>query len=172
MADPLRLTLPLDSLEATRRCGRAIGAALPRRAILCCSGGMGSGKTTLIKAICEGLGIAPGTVISPTYTLVNVYPGRWSVYHVDLFRIEKPEALLELDRDDWVNPAGPTLIEWPELARPLLRGEPLLEAELAAPAPDRRALTLSGDGEPYGAVFAALRGAGADAGDSRAVGSR
>ena len=118
MAESLSLTVPLDSLEATRRVGRAIGAALPRRAVVCFSGEMGSGKTTLIKAICEGLGIAPETVISPTYTLVNIYPGRVLVYHVDLFRIEDSAALLEMDRNDWINAAGPTLIEWPGVARP------------------------------------------------------
>ena len=157
MPESLSLTVPLDSLEATRRVGRAIGAALPRRAVVCFSGEMGSGKTTLIKAICEGLGIAPETVISPTYTLVNIYPGRWPVYHVDLFRIAAPEALLELDRDDWINPDGPTLIEWPGPALPLLESEPLLRAELSAPGPERRLLRLGGPSAPYAPVFAALR---------------
>jgi tRNA threonylcarbamoyladenosine biosynthesis protein TsaE len=98
-------------------------------------------------------------VTSPTYTLVNVYPGPRSVYHVDLFRLERPEALLELDREDWVNPDGPTLVEWPEHARPLLAGEDVLELSLTPdPArPEARVLELSGDDALYGGVLAALR---------------
>jgi tRNA threonylcarbamoyladenosine biosynthesis protein TsaE len=160
MSSVMSLDVPLDTLEATRRAGRAIGAGLPRPAIVLFAGGLGSGKTTLIKAICEGMEIAPETVISPTYTLVNIYPGRWPVYHVDLFRIGTPAALLELDRDDWVNPDGPTLIEWPEMARPLLRDKPILLAELKMPAPERRSLTLAGSDDPYRPVFEALRRTG------------
>ena len=149
--------LKLASLEATRRVGRAIGGALPRLAVVLFAGGMGAGKTTLIKAVCEGLGIAAETVISPTYTLVNIYPGRWPVYHVDLFRIEAPEALLELDREDWLNPAGPTLIEWPERAGPLLEGVDALEAALAAPTQERT-LSLRASGAAYSAVLRVLAG--------------
>jgi len=153
------LTLRLDSPRATRAAGQALGGALPPRAIVLLAGGLGSGKTTLAKAVCEALGIAPAVVTSPTYTLVNVYPGPRSVYHVDLFRLERPEALLELDREDWVNPEGPTLIEWPEHARPLLAGEDVLELSLTPdPAwPEARELVLSGEGTVYGGAFAALR---------------
>lgn len=161
------IPLQLDSLERTRKVGMALGTALGTafettlgggRAVCLFYGEMGAGKTTLIKAICEGLGIDPTHVISPTYTLVNIYPGRVSVYHVDLFRIETPDAMLELDRDDWVNRSGPTLIEWPELARPLLEGEALLELHLSAPPgkPERRDLRLLDPGEAFAAVFTAL----------------
>ena len=77
---------------------------------------------------------------------------------MDLFRLETPEALLELDRDDWINPQGPTLIEWPETARPLLSGDRVLEITLGlvGTAPDRREMALSEDGEGYGPVFTAL----------------
>lgn len=154
------LSLTLDGLETTRRVGLALGRALPAEAIVLFSGGLGAGKTTLVKSVCEGLGIDPRQVISPTYTLVNVYPGPRSVYHVDLFRLERPEALLELDRDDWVNPEGPTLVEWPEHARPLLEGDPVLEARLLLDERDeqRRHLTLTGAEAVYGQVFAALAG--------------
>ena len=153
-----QLTLKLNSLADTHRTGLLLGQALPRWAIVLLEGGLGAGKTTLAKSICEALGIRPEIVISPTYTLVNVYPGHWPVYHVDLFRLETPEALLELDRDDWINPQGPTLIEWPETARPLLSGDRVLEITLGlvGTAPDSREMALSEDGEGYGPVFTAL----------------
>ncbi len=153
-----QLTLKLNSLADTHRTGLLLGQALPRWAIVLLEGGLGAGKTTLAKSICEALGILPEIVISPTYTLVNVYPGHWPVYHVDLFRLETPEALLELDRDDWINPQGPTLIEWPETARPLLSGDRVLEITLGlvGTAPDSREMALREDGEGYGPVFTAL----------------
>jgi len=151
----------LAGLAATRRAGLALARTLPERAIVLCSGGLGAGKTTLIKAICEGLGIAPHLVTSPTYTLVNVYPGSRSVYHVDLYRLESPEALLELDPADWVNPDGMTLIEWPEAARPLLAGQAVLELELELePLPGRpeaRRLTLRAADATYAGVLGALQ---------------
>ncbi len=158
----MTLTLPLHGLARTRSVGLALGRALPARALVLFSGAMGAGKTTLIKAICEGLGVTPHVVISPTYTLVNVYPrtgsaGAGTVYHVDLFRLQSPEALLELDRDDWLHPQGVTLIEWPDAARPLLAGEAALEVQLTDAGPDRRTMTLTGDGYVYGSVFEAVR---------------
>jgi tRNA threonylcarbamoyladenosine biosynthesis protein TsaE len=155
-------SLRLAGLAATRRAGLALAAALPERAIVLCAGELGAGKTTFIRAVCEGLGIAPRLVTSPTYTLVNVYPGPRPVYHVDLYRLETPEALLDMDRADWVNPDGVTLIEWPQAARPLLAGEALLELELALPPgaaarADTRLLRLRGAPGAHAAALAALR---------------
>ena len=156
MFESLHARFHLGSLDITRRVGLAIGAALPARAILLFFGGLGAGKTTLIKSICEGLGIAPATVISPTYTLVNTYPGTVPVFHADLLRLEGPQALAEMDRGDWLNPAGPTLIEWPQAALPWLEGEPVLRLDLAHAGDHERELSLSGPADPYGPVFAAL----------------
>jgi tRNA threonylcarbamoyladenosine biosynthesis protein TsaE len=150
--------LELDGLDATHRVGLALAQTLPARAIVLCAGELGAGKTTLIKAVCEGLGIAPRVVISPTYTLVNVYPGPRSVYHVDLYRLETPEALLELDPEDWVNPDGMTLIEWPEAARPLLAGQAVLELELSTVPgrPGARRLKARAADAAYAGALAAL----------------
>lgn len=158
------LLLTLSSPESTHQAGMALGAALldstvPANPIILLNGQMGSGKTTLIKSICQALGINPRVVTSPTYTLVNVYPGRLSVYHVDLFRLEQPEALLEMDQDDWVNPEGLTCIEWPDAARPLLRGEPVLELNLEPMAqnPSGRTMEVIALDDSWPQVLQALR---------------
>ncbi|MCZ6534117.1 MAG: tRNA (adenosine(37)-N6)-threonylcarbamoyltransferase complex ATPase subunit type 1 TsaE [SAR324 cluster bacterium] len=152
------LELNLYSLARTREVGNALGRRLPPQALCLFFGDLATGKTTFIKAVCEGLGIAPRHVISPTYTLVNIYPGRLSVYHVDLFRIEQADALLELDRVDWINPEGVTLIEWPRVALPLLDAEAALELHLTDPAapPERRLLRLHDPAGAYGAVMREL----------------
>ncbi|HEX7939523.1 MAG TPA: tRNA (adenosine(37)-N6)-threonylcarbamoyltransferase complex ATPase subunit type 1 TsaE [Gemmatimonadaceae bacterium] len=158
------LTLTLRGVEETRRAGLALGRALPPRALILLSGEMGAGKTTLAKAICEALGVKPEIVISPTYTLVNVYPRTaagttGTVYHVDLYRMERTEALLELDRDDWIHPEGVTLMEWPDVARPLLADEAVLDVRLEDSGPDQRTMELTGDPAVYGAALEAMRSA-------------
>lgn len=150
-------SLRLASAAATRAAGLALGRALPGRALVLVRGELGAGKTTLIKAACEALGIDPALVISPTYTLVNIYPGAPTVYHVDLFRLERPEALLELDERDWIQPDGPTFIEWPEVAEPLLAGRPALTVHLFHEGAARR-MTVSSGAPEYAPVFAALAG--------------
>jgi tRNA threonylcarbamoyladenosine biosynthesis protein TsaE len=124
------VSVALVSAADTRTAGLALGRTLPAQALVLLRGDLGTGKTTLVKATCEALGIAPAVVISPTYTLVNIYPGARTVYHVDLYRLEQPEALTYLDEQDWINPDGPTFIEWPDLAEPLLSGRPALRLSL------------------------------------------
>ncbi len=154
---PLRL--PLADPQATEHVGRLIGERLPPLAICLLTGDLAAGKTTLAKSICAALGIDPRIVISPTYTLTNIYPGRRSVFHVDLYRIEGPEALREMDMDDWINPEGMTLIEWPQVARPLLEHLPTLRLLLSRQAAERSArheLVAAAIDDAYAPVLEAL----------------
>ena len=76
-----------DSLEAW---GRAVGAALPRPAVIALEGDLGVGKTTLAKALCHGIGVRDLTAVtSPTFSLVQQYEApRGPVVHVDLYRLK------------------------------------------------------------------------------------
>ncbi len=105
----------LASLEAW---GRSLGAALPRPAIVTLSGDLGAGKTTLVRAICVGLGVAdPAAVTSPTFALIQEYAApRGPVVHVDLYRLRSAR---ELDTIGWyevVATAPVLLVEWPDRA--------------------------------------------------------
>jgi len=87
-------------------------------------GEMGAGKTTLIQAIlCElGIGELEG---SPTYSLVNEYitPKGESVYHFDLYRLNKPHEALDIGIEEMLYDGGLCLIEWPEIIEDLLPEE-------------------------------------------------
>jgi tRNA threonylcarbamoyladenosine biosynthesis protein TsaE len=84
-------------------------------------GPMGSGKTTLIKAICFGLG-ATGLVTSPTFSLVNEYPMETGevIYHFDLYRINDMGELYDLGYEEYFFSDSYVFIEWAEIAESLL----------------------------------------------------
>ncbi len=81
---------------------------------------MGSGKTTLIKAICKQLGITQ-EITSPTFSLVNEYYGDLNdVMHFDLYRMEDSEQLYNIGFEDYLLKNVFQLIEWPQIAKPFL----------------------------------------------------
>lgn len=104
-----------DSLEAW---GRALGAVLPRPVCLALEGDLGAGKTTFVRALCEGLGVrALEGVTSPTFSLVQLYDApRGPVVHVDLYRLRTAAELEALGWDEIVETSPVLLIEWPERA--------------------------------------------------------
>ncbi len=85
--------------------------------ILAFHGDLGAGKTTLIKEICQQLGVQ-GTMSSPTFALVNEYLGHAdsTIYHFDLYRLEKEEELDGIGFDEYLDSGHWCFIEWPEIA--------------------------------------------------------
>ncbi len=104
------------SVDQLSRFGEELGRALSAPAVIGLSGEMGTGKTTLVQAICRGLG-ARALATSPTYALVHHYeaPGG-PVYHVDCYRLASPDDARDLGFDDMVRERAIVLIEWPERA--------------------------------------------------------
>jgi len=85
------------------------------------SGSMGTGKTTIIKAICEVLG-AKDIVTSPTFTIVNEYrtiTGE-SIYHIDFYRIKKTEEVFDFGIEEYFESNSYCFMEWPELVEGIL----------------------------------------------------
>ena len=103
--------------DELRRFGEELGRGLEAPAVLGLSGDLGSGKTTLVQAVCRGLG-ARALATSPTYALVHHYAaadGR-PVYHVDCYRLRSPDEARDLGFDDMTREQAIVLIEWPERA--------------------------------------------------------
>lgn len=103
----------LVDVAATEALGRQLATRLHAGSVLTLSGPLGAGKTTLVRALVAALGGDPQCVSSPTFTLMNVYASQPPVYHVDAYRLERPEQLdglgfWELAED------GIGIIEWPE----------------------------------------------------------
>jgi tRNA threonylcarbamoyladenosine biosynthesis protein TsaE len=107
------------SEDQLQRFGEALGRELRAPAVIGLSGELGAGKTTLVQAICRGLG-ARVLATSPTYALVHHYDasGGRAVYHVDCYRLRTPADAQDLGFDDMVREGAILLIEWPERAGP------------------------------------------------------
>lgn len=106
------------SADALSRFGEDLGRRLRAPAVIGLSGELGTGKTTLVQAICRGLG-ARARATSPTYALVHHYdaPGG-PVYHVDCYRLRHADDARDLGFDDMTAAGAIVLIEWPERAGP------------------------------------------------------
>ncbi len=107
--------------EETRAIGAQLGQALRKGDVLLLSGDLGTGKTCLTQGIGRGLD-CEGAVNSPSFVLMNEYPGRERLFHADLYRIEDVEDLDELGLWDYAE-QGVLVIEWPERGAELLPGD-------------------------------------------------
>ncbi|MGM0454254.1 MAG: tRNA (adenosine(37)-N6)-threonylcarbamoyltransferase complex ATPase subunit type 1 TsaE [Thermodesulfobacteriota bacterium] len=109
------LTIQTESEEQTRALGRALGRYIDRPVTIALTGDLGSGKTALIKGLASGLDVAAQyAVTSPTYNIVNEYPGRLRLFHVDLYRLSAPEELDDIGFEEIVSGEGVVAIEWAE----------------------------------------------------------
>jgi tRNA threonylcarbamoyladenosine biosynthesis protein TsaE len=105
------------SAEETMALGRKLAPALKNARMVILRGDLGTGKTTLVKGIAEGLEAAShDDVTSPTFTLIHEYRGRdVNLYHVDLYRIDTPRELDTLGLDELFAEEGNlVLLEWGE----------------------------------------------------------
>lgn len=126
--------MELVTLEATISFGRKLGALLTIGDVVMLNGPLGAGKTALVKGMLLGLGF-DGDVLSPSFPLVIPYlppEVRLSVWHVDLYRVERTEDVFDLGLDDALVD-GALIVEWPALMPPQLRREGLnLQIEVHA----------------------------------------
>lgn len=106
-------------------------------------GAMGSGKTTIIKAVCNELG-AVDIVSSPTFTLVNEYKNEEgeSIFHIDFYRIKKQEEVYDFGIEEYLTGESWCFMEWPELVEEILPDD-ILKVRINAGEHEERTLTIA-----------------------------
>jgi len=107
------MKLTTHSFDETLSLGNNIGQMLNTGTIIALTGDLGSGKTSFVQGLAKGLDVSERYYItSPTFTLINEYPGRYRLFHIDLYRIEDPLELDELGFYEIIDSNSVTAIEW------------------------------------------------------------
>ena len=116
MADPLSIfkyQITTRSVDETQKLGEIIGTAITDGTVLALTGDLGSGKTAFVQGLARGLEVPDDYYItSPSYTLINEYPGRYPLFHVDLYRILNPTDLEDIGLYEILHNSGIVAIEW------------------------------------------------------------
>ena len=115
------MILKIGSTDDLPKAAAAILESLDGRSVVAFRGEMGAGKTTLIRAVCDRLGVTD-TVTSPTFAIVNEYRGDGtpSVYHFDFYRIDRIEEAFDFGYEEYFYGGDLCLVEWPEKIESLL----------------------------------------------------
>ena len=119
------MEIRINSLDELHEAARQMVQAMGEHTVFAFYGKMGAGKTTLIKALCDVLGVSD-MVNSPTFSLVNEYRSDTTgelIYHFDFYRIKKLEEVYDMGYEDYFYSGALCFIEWPELIEEVLPGD-------------------------------------------------
>src|SRR5437763_9517656 len=120
------VTFDAPDLDATRAFGHRLAALLFPGAVVALVGPLGAGKTHLVRAVAEGLGIADGRAVSsPTFVLIQEYDARLPVYHFDAYRLRGPGEFSDLGAHEYFEGRGVCLVEWADRVEACLPAEHL-----------------------------------------------
>ncbi|HEY2251858.1 MAG TPA: tRNA (adenosine(37)-N6)-threonylcarbamoyltransferase complex ATPase subunit type 1 TsaE [Planctomycetaceae bacterium] len=140
----------------TEDLARALAEALEPGTVVALVGKLGAGKTRLVRAVCEALGVDRHEVASPTFVLVHEYEGRLNVYHFDTYRLRQPSDFLRLGADEYLNSDGVCLIEWADRVADLLPADHL-RVEIVATGATTREFSFTAKGPKSARVLARVR---------------
>ncbi len=150
------MQVDLPDLAATATFGRRLGAALFPGAVVALIGPLGAGKTHLVAAIAEGLGIRDRRLVaSPTFGLIHEYPARLPIYHFDVYRLKNLAEFQDLGVHEYFEGQGVCLIEWADKVEPCLPDD-YLRIEFKVTGESTRRLHLSATGARHEALLAAI----------------
>ncbi|MBT8368378.1 MAG: tRNA (adenosine(37)-N6)-threonylcarbamoyltransferase complex ATPase subunit type 1 TsaE [Deltaproteobacteria bacterium] len=108
-----KIDITTQSVDETQKLGQKIGTLLKYPLIIALIGDLGSGKTAFVQGLAGGLDVSPDYYItSPTFTLINEYPGRLPLFHVDLYRLETVNDLDDIGLDELLCDRAVIAIEW------------------------------------------------------------
>ena len=157
--DPAEDTLKASStsVEETHQLGRCIGRSITAPILIRLMGTLGCGKTAFVQGLASGLDVPPEYYItSPTFTLINEYPGRLPLYHVDLYRLEGAIELEDIGLDEILAGECVVAVEW---AEKLPRADDWhgLEIRFHIEDMNRRSIDLIACGQPGCSLLQAIR---------------
>lgn len=148
--------IDVTNLAETEALGRRLGALLFPNAAVALIGPLGAGKTHLVRAVAEGLGIRnPMAVTSPTFVLIQEYPARIPIFHFDAYRLNGSDDFLNLGVEEYYESGGVCLIEWADRILDALPAE-YLRIDIEPLEHDRRRFRIEAIGNQYEQLQAAL----------------
>ena len=128
------------SEEETFELARRMAAGFKGTEVVLLTGELGAGKTVFAKGLAAGAGVAAtDRVSSPSFTLVNIYEGRWRIFHVDLYRLERESEILDLGWEDFLG-EGIVVVEWAERLTLPVDG---IRIRIETTGDDERRITIS-----------------------------
>jgi tRNA threonylcarbamoyladenosine biosynthesis protein TsaE len=151
------LTFDTPDLAGTQAFGRRLARHLQPGTVIALVGPLGAGKTQLVRAVAEGLGVADGRVVSsPTFVLIQEYEARLPVYHFDTYRLRQPEEFFDLGVGEYFEGDGVCLVEWGDRVEQFLPPDHL-RITIAVTGETTRHFTVEGTGEKSAALIGKLR---------------
>jgi tRNA threonylcarbamoyladenosine biosynthesis protein TsaE len=146
---PPELILSTHGPDETLALGRYLGNLVEVGDVVALIGDLGAGKTCLVKGIARGLDVPESSYVrSPSFMILNMYPGRCTLHHLDLYRIHSPVELEDLGYREIFYGEGVTVIEWADKIESLLPEEHL-RVRLDFQGDTGRVITLVGMGNRY-----------------------
>lgn len=107
------------SVEETRIVGAALSPTLLPGDVISLTGDLGAGKTAFVQGVAAALGVE-GRVTSPSFTIVHEYEGRYPIIHLDVYRLDSFQEVIDLGFEEFLDPEAIVLIEWGEAIAPML----------------------------------------------------
>lgn len=142
------ITARTKSADDTRALAAELAPFARPGDLILLEGGLGTGKTAFAQGFARGVGVTD-PVTSPTFVLVRIYEGRMPLVHVDVYRLDRLQELVDLGVADILDEDGVTLIEWGDVVTPALPAD-FLEIQLeAGPGEDDRKLTIRAVGPSW-----------------------
>lgn len=151
---PNTITLASSEPEQTQEIGRLLGEYAQAGDVFLLSGELGAGKTCLTQGILWGLG-GEEYARSPTFVLICEYHARHTLYHMDLYRLDTLDEIIDLGLEDYFLGDGVCVVEWAEKGLDAFVGEHV-NIQIENIGGGSRRIAFNADSPRYSAMLAAL----------------
>lgn len=152
----MKLTRDLPDPAATTAFARRLAELLFPGAVVALIGTLGAGKTYLVRALADALGVR-AVVNSPTFVLIQEYQGQLPIYHFDAYRLQNPAEFFDLGAHEYFEGQGLCLVEWADRVETFLPDDHL-RITMDVTGPTSRRLTVESTGAAHDEIVRHLQG--------------